>query len=203
MIAQPVEPSRARTMLNTLFAKNERASYLVAMKDRTLNSFIPGLERLEDCDQGTAFHLEGNVAIHTALVLQNLVLVCSERMGRLPTFVEYLAALIHDLKKPDTRYPQSGGLVTFPDHEEMAGREAPAIAGRLGLNESDTEQLTFVVRHHGDAHNWLNLEEPMRMRLKQSPWIAELALLQEADALSCQMPVGRTPLPVFRAELLA
>jgi hypothetical protein len=45
-----------------------------------INELIPGLDQLENCDQGSLIHLEGNVAIHTALVFDNLLMEAQLRL---------------------------------------------------------------------------------------------------------------------------
>ena len=199
MAQQNPQPTSAMQLLSELFAAGSRERYLQAFSDPVLNQLIPGLSRLEHCDQGTKFHLEGNVAIHTAWVLENLPRVTKERFGREPTYVEYLSALIHDVRKPDTRSPQDDGHVSFPGHEAMAGRDVPGIAERLGLSQSDAKALEFIVGCHGEAHDWRNLSPARREELRASPWVVQLALLQEADARSCLMPKGQE-LPIFWNE---
>jgi len=163
---------------------------LPLLSNESFNSIIPGASKMIGCDQGTIAHLEGDVARHTALVFENISLVAQQRLGRDADFIEKLSALLHDLKKPDTRSPRPDGGVSFPQHEELAAREVPAIGARLELSPTDITRLEFAVRYHGDAHHWTTLTPEQRRELQGSPYFLGLALLQEADARSCMMPGG-------------
>ncbi|MCB0336821.1 MAG: hypothetical protein KDD62_10970 [Bdellovibrionales bacterium] len=160
-------------------------------KEPWLNQVIPGLEKLESVDQGRVIHLEGNVAIHTALVFENMQTVANKRLGRSPDFIELLAAVVHDLEKSSTRFESEPGHVKFPGHEAAAAARVPAIGRELGLTIDETERLFFIVARHGDAHNILCLPADALAELQNSPHRESLALLQEADARSCWLPDGK------------
>lgn len=166
-----------------------------------LNDLIPGLAALLTCDHGTQRHLEGDVARHTALVYTNMLETAERRYARRPEFVELLSVLLHDLRKPDTRTPHPDGDVTFPGHEMLAGGDADRLSARLKLTPDETACLSYLVRRHGDAHSWPALSEEQRLELAKSPWLPSLALLQEADALSCILPGGST-MPVYFREMI-
>ncbi len=140
--------------------------------------------------------MEGDVAIHTSLVFEHMNECAKTRLGRDPDFVERLSVLLHDLKKPESRVDDGDGGVTFPGHEKLAALEVPTIAGRLGLTEEEEAKLYFLVAEHGEASRFLALPEDTQGRLWDSPFLESLALLQEADALSCIKPDG-TPKSVY------
>lgn len=147
------------------------------------NTLIPGLKKLIGCDQGHAHHLEGDVALHTGLALVHLRGACRRRLNREPSTVELLAAVIHDLKKPECRV-EDGEAVRFPGHEEMAARECAHIGSRCQLSTDEQQHLTFLVEEHGAAHKIQKLPAERREALLVSRHALSLALLQEADALA-------------------
>ena len=165
-----------------------------------LNEIIPQVERMVGCGQGTLQHLEGDVAVHTALVFENLLQAARVRLRREADFVERLSVLLHDLRKPAVRREREDGSVSFPEHEALAAAEVPAIAARIGLTMAESEKLQFLVARHGDAHSWAKISQVMRDELRASPFAESLALLQEADARSCLFPDG-SHLPIFWAEI--
>jgi HD domain-containing protein len=166
-----------------------------------LNARIPGLADLIDCSQGTHKHCEGDVARHTALVFQHLCALAPDRLGREADFIERLAVVFHDLKKPATRIETADGPVRFPGHEALSAEEARRLAPELGLSSSEAERLEFLVAEHGNAHLWAKLPPEPRRRIAGSPWRASLALLQEADARACLFPDG-SHLPVYFDAIL-
>ncbi|MFN8392634.1 MAG: HDIG domain-containing protein [Bdellovibrionota bacterium] len=187
--------------LNALLRCGDSKMLLSAMQSDWLNAVIPGLRELSGCDQGATKHLEGDVAEHTALVVQETLSVAKARLDREPTSVELLGALLHDLSKPQTRRVNGDGTVSFPEHERIAAERLSTIAPMLDLSPQEKAELTFVIAEHGRAHSWPMLAASERQHLKGSPWIVTLAILQEADAKSCLLPGGHH-LPVFWQELV-
>ena len=197
---QAADRDLTRARLKDFLADCSSAELLDEFQAAWLNRIVPGLDRLKGCDQGRLTHLEGDVAVHTALVFKNLSAVAAARLDRKPDFIERLAVLVHDLKKPATRNAAQDGAVSFPGHEASAAQEICVIAERIALSPQETERLHFIVARHGDAHGWRDLSEQQRIELTSSPWIISLALMQEADARSCIMP-GGAHLPIYWNEL--
>ena len=195
-------PDKLRQQLKDFLSSCSSIELLEAFQAAWLNKIIPGLDRLAGCDQGSLMHLEGNVAVHTALVFKNMSTVAQVRLQRSPDFIERLSVLIHDLHKPSTRCPQTNGGVSFPNHEARAAEDVAAIAKRIGLSDQETERLYFIVARHGDAHSILDLTAAQLNELRDSPWIKSLALLQEADARSCILADGGH-LAVYWDQLIA
>jgi hypothetical protein len=166
------------------------------------NEIVPDARLMVGCGQGSKLHLEGDVAVHTGLVFDAIRSVSRQRLGREPTFIELLSAVLHDCRKPATRRDTGDGGVEFPGHERLAAEEVPAIGARLGLAPEEIEQLYFLVAFHGDVHGWPQLSEDERSSLKSSQWITSLALLQEADAKSCRLLDGGH-LPVYWEQMTA
>ncbi len=58
-----------------------------------------------------------------------------------------LAALLHDISKPET-FALVNGLPTFYNHEILGSRKAKKIAQRLRLSNYDIDRIFILVRHH-------------------------------------------------------
>lgn len=190
-----------RNLIETsiLQASGEELQHIFA--EPWFNEVVPDARLMLGCGQGNLVHLEGDVAIHTGLVFDTIRLVSMARLGREPSFVELLSAVLHDCRKPATRQEMGDGGVEFPGHERLAAQEIPAIGARIGLSSQEVEQLYFLVAFHGDVHGWPKLSEEARSTLKSSRWITSLALLQEADARSCLL-VNGDHLPVYWEEMV-
>lgn len=59
-----------------------------------------------------------------------------------------LAALLHDIGKPDTVKIEPDGNVTFYNHDVVGGRLALQVANRLRLSKKQTDKLFKLVRWH-------------------------------------------------------
>lgn len=194
-----MDPHQARLRMEQLVFSDAN-SFLSSFIEPWLNEIIPQVDRMVGCGQGTLQHLEGDVAVHTALVFENLLQTARVRLRREADFVERLSVLLHDLRKPDVRREREDGTVSFPGHEALAAAEVPAIAARIGLTMPESERLQFLVARHGDAHSWAKISQAMRGELRASPFAESLALLQEADARSCLFPDG-SHLPIYWTEI--
>jgi len=191
--------------LEAFLARSRAATLRRALAEDWLNTLLPGIRLLVGCEQGADIHLEGDAATHTTLVCTALPLFARRYVEREPDFVERLAALLHDWKKPACRRHVAHGA-PFPGHEMCAAAETPLLAVRLGLSTAERERLYFVVANHGLAHEFPYLSRGEQQRLALSPHWASLALLQAADAHSCWCP-GGGHLPIhwelFEQEALA
>ena len=79
---------------------------------------LPGLLRLEETPQDPYYHAEGNVGLHTRMVLDALAQDAHYRRadadGR---FVLFMACLLHDIAKPDTTViDEASGRIGQPGH---------------------------------------------------------------------------------------
>jgi poly(A) polymerase len=59
-----------------------------------------------------------------------------------------LAALLHDIAKPQTKQPKPGGGVSFHDHQTIGGEVARMVAQRLHFSEVAAAYVATVVREH-------------------------------------------------------
>lgn len=193
----PANTSAPTIDFKTFILNCTQADFCQALSSDWLNHIVPGAKRMVGCSQGSQIHLEGDVAVHTAAVFQNFKDCVQSRFNRAPTYIELAAVLIHDIKKPDTRVEKSPGNVSFPGHEALAADETvPKVSVNLQLAPEEFNELDFLVRHHGDAHGWPGLDQKFKDKLKASPYFCSLALLQEADAMSCILPGGGC-LPIY------
>lgn len=160
-----------------------------ALTEEWLNALLPGIGLLVGCEQGDDIHLEGDAATHTVMVHMAAPIFARRYLDRELDFVERLAMLIHDWKKPVCRRSPMRNP-PFPGHEALAAAEVPALAQRLGLSDSEAERLHFMVLNHGLAHEFPYLARRERQSLASSPHWASLGLLQAADAHSCWCPGG-------------
>lgn len=117
---------------------------------------IPSLHALEDTPQDPGWHAEGNVLIHTGMVLDALYELLATRpeaaaiTGRRRTAL-ILGAALHDIAKPaTTREMEIQGVlrIAAPRHE-MRGRSelVPCLMG-LGLAWETIELVLDLVGYH-------------------------------------------------------
>lgn len=59
-----------------------------------------------------------------------------------------LAALMHDIGKPDTMNTQEDGNVTFYNHDYIGGKLSLTVARRFNLSKKQTDKLYTLIRYH-------------------------------------------------------
>jgi poly(A) polymerase len=107
-----------------------------------LPSLIPEISRMKGVPQPPQFHPEGDVWIHTRMMLEGLKPGSSQTLA--------WGVLLHDVGKPPTFTPPSGpnGRIRFDRHVEVGTRMAEDIAARFRFSNFDREQIASLVANH-------------------------------------------------------
>jgi putative nucleotidyltransferase with HDIG domain len=100
---------------------------------------LPELARMRGVEQPPQYHPEGDVWIHTLMLLEQLP-------AGVPATLAW-GALLHDVGKPAT-FRVAPDRIRFDGHVEVGGRIAEAICHRLRMSNSDTEQILALVANH-------------------------------------------------------
>jgi poly(A) polymerase len=109
---------------------------------RLLPEILPEIARMKGVEQPPQFHPEGDVWIHTLMMLEGLRAGCSRTLA--------WGVLLHDVGKPPTFKPPAGpeGRIRFDEHVEVGTRMAEAICRRLRFSNEETEQIAALVANH-------------------------------------------------------
>lgn len=111
---------------------------------------VPGLLALEDTPQDPRHHAEGNVGLHTRMVLDAL-LDDAEWQAADPRrrAVMFFAALLHDIAKPATTVidPVSG-RIGQPGHSKRGAVDARALLWRAGMPFDEREAVCRIIAVH-------------------------------------------------------
>jgi len=99
--------------------------------------FAPELMPMVGCEQGAYHHLD--VWDHSRLVVRNA------GPGDL---VLALAALLHDVGKPPTRFIDDEGNIRFFGHEAVGAEIAAEVLRRLKFPQRDIETVALLVKNH-------------------------------------------------------
>ena len=138
-----VSPERLRDELTKLLTEGAaRRAFELLDETKLLPHLLPEIARMKDVEQPPQFHPEGDVWIHTLLMLEKLPAGCS------PTLA--WGVLLHDVGKPATFTPASGpdGRIRFDRHAEVGTRMAEEISRRFRFSNDDKEQIAALVASH-------------------------------------------------------
>jgi len=132
-----------------------------------LKACLPEIAAMKGVAQPPEFHPEGDVWVHTLLMLENI------RPGPPATFA--WAVLLHDVGKPPTfaSAEETGDRIRFDGHAEIGARMAAAICRRLRFSADDTEQIEALVANH------LRFKDVFQMRPATLKRFARLPGFQE------------------------
>lgn len=102
---------------------------------------IPEILALKGCEQPPEFHPEGDVFVHTRLMLSLLPPIVSTPL--------LLAVLLHDIAKPATRtWDEAAGRVRFNGHDKLGATMTGDILRRLRFPNDTIAATTAMVANH-------------------------------------------------------
>jgi poly(A) polymerase len=137
--------------------------------------FLPEISKLKGTPQTPDYHPEGDVFVHTMLLLSHLDATAPETLA--------YGCLLHDVAKP-LCLRQEADRITFYGHTEQGAAMAEEILKRLKRSRAVWERVSYLV------HNHLRLVQAPQMRLNtlkrflREDGIDELLELARIDALS-------------------
>ncbi|QRP46082.1 CCA tRNA nucleotidyltransferase [Amycolatopsis sp. FDAARGOS 1241] len=153
-----ITAERVQAELTKLLLADDPRPGLELLVDTGLAEFVlpelPGMRLAID-----EHHQHKDVYQHSLTVLaQAIALESSHEPTSEPDLVLRLAALLHDIGKPDTREYQPGGGVSFHHHEVVGARMARKRLRALKYSKEIVEQVSQLVFLHLRFHGYANGE---------------------------------------------
>jgi poly(A) polymerase len=140
---QRVSPERLREELSKMLGEGAARRAFELLEDTgLLGQVLPEIAAMKGVEQPPEFHPEGDVWIHTRLMLQKL------EKGASPTLA--WGVLLHDVGKPPTfqSAAETGDRIRFNHHVDVGVRMAEEICRRLRFSNDEMEQITALVANH-------------------------------------------------------
>jgi len=121
------------------------------MRFLRLTRFFPELETLFDCPQEYEWHPEGDVWVHTLMVLD----AAAELRTGDPDedLILMLAALCHDLGKPLVTSDEQDGRIRSPNHEPLGEGPTRSLLRRITREKRLVGDVVALVVHHLRPHS--------------------------------------------------
>lgn len=127
--------------VKTLLHPHRTRGFDLLCESGLMGQIIPEILGLKGCEQPPEFHPEGDVFVHTRLMLSLLPETVSVPL--------LLAVLLHDIAKPATRaWDPAAGRVRFNGHDKLGAEMAEAILKRLRFSNSIIEAAVAMVANH-------------------------------------------------------
>jgi poly(A) polymerase len=136
-----VSAERVRVELVKIFTGPSRVrGFDLLASSGLMRVLLPEVADLEGCDQPPEFHPEGDVFVHTRLMLGLLPEETSTALA--------FAVLLHDIGKPPCRSVDPTGRIRFNGHEHVGARMTDDIMRRLRFSNRETAATVEMVRTH-------------------------------------------------------
>ncbi|MBV9608140.1 MAG: CCA tRNA nucleotidyltransferase [Acidobacteria bacterium] len=140
-----------------------------------LAEVLPEVTRMHGIEQPPQFHPEGDVWVHTLLLLDGLPEHSS------PTLA--MGALLHDVGKPPT-FRVAPDRIRFDGHVEVGVKMSEEICRRLRFSHHDTEQIASLVANHMRFADVQQMKESTLKRFLRLPRFDEHLELHRLDCLA-------------------
>jgi poly(A) polymerase len=135
-----------------------------------LAELLPEVKAYQGVPQPPEFHPEGDVWIHTLLMLEKL-----ER----PTVTLAFGVLLHDVGKPPTF--RVADRIRFDGHAEVGAQMASQILTRLKFSNDECEQIVSLVANHMRFKDVLQMRASTLKRFLRLPDFEEHLELHRLD----------------------
>ena len=163
-------------LVKILLSPNRLRGFDLLDESGLLRQVLPEMEALKGCDQPPEFHPEGDVFVHTRLMLSMLAPDAS-----LPLV---LSVLFHDIGKPATRAVDETGRIRFNGHEGVSAGMTLRLLQRLRFRNEVIDAVIPAVRLHMSFKDVPNMRVATLKRMMARPTFEEELELHRVDCLA-------------------
>ena len=171
-----VSRERVRDELTRMLTEGHgRRAFLLLDESGLLREVLPEISAMKSVEQPPEYHPEGDVFVHTLLLLENLPSPCPATLA--------WGALLHDVGKPAT-FRVAPDRIRFDGHVEVGVKMAEEICRRLRFSNDDTEQILALVDNHMRFGHVSRMKESTLKKFLRMPAFDEHLALHRADCLA-------------------
>ncbi len=176
-----VSPERIREELTKILTEGASRRGLELLDESgLLPVLLPEVARMKGCEQPPEYHPEGDVWVHTLMLLDHLEAGVSSTLA--------WGMLLHDVGKPPTFTPpdpnRPGDRIRFNGHAEIGVAMARSILNRLRFSNEDCAQILALVKHHMQFGDVPRMKQSTLKRFLRMPRFNEHMALHYADVMS-------------------
>lgn len=177
-----VSRERVRDELTRILTQGHaRRAFLLLDQAGLLQNVLPEISAMKGVEQPAEFHPEGDVFVHTLMLLDHLPQPCPATLA--------WGALLHDVGKPPT-FRVAADRIRFDDHVEVGVKMAEEICRRLRFSNDDTEQILALVQNHMRFGHVMRMKESTLKKFMRLPGFDEHMALHRADCLASHCNLG-------------
>jgi poly(A) polymerase len=173
---QVVSRERVRDELTRMLTEGHaRRAFLLLDESGLLQEVLPEISAMKGVEQPPEFHPEGDVFVHTLLLLENLPTPCPMTLA--------WGALLHDVGKPAT-FRRAPDRIRFDNHVEVGVKMAEEICRRLRFSNDEAAQILALVDNHMRFGHVSRMKESTLKKFLRMPGFDEHLALHRADCLA-------------------
>ena len=137
-----ISKERIRDELTTILLNENRVlGFDLLVESGLMEHIIPEILQLKGCEQPPQFHPEGDVFVHTRLMLSLL--------KDAPSIELVLSVLLHDIGKPATySFDEEADRIRFNGHDKLGAEMSEQILRDLKFSNSIIEDVVQMVANH-------------------------------------------------------
>jgi poly(A) polymerase len=185
-----ISPERIRDEFSKIIISSNRRTGLELMLETGLIShFIPEVIPLIGCEQPPQWHPEGDVYVHTCIMLEMLEVDAPLTLC--------LATLLHDIAKPPTQTTDPDGRIRFNGHDTLGAEMAETILTRLRYSNAVIRDVVHMVSRH---MQFMNVQQMRKAKLKRFMSEPTFDLEMELHRVDCASSNGFTDNYEFLTE---
>jgi len=173
-----VSAERLRDELTKLLTEGAaRGGFELLDETLLLGQVLPEVAAMKGVEQPPQFHSEGDVWIHTRMMLEKLPISVSSTLA--------WGVLLHDVGKPPTFRPASetGDRIRFDGHVDVGVRMAEEICKRLRFSTDQAEQIAALVDNHMKFKDVEAMKKSTLKKFVRQPKFEEHLELHRLDCL--------------------
>lgn len=171
-----VSRERVRDELTRMLTEGHaRRAFLLLDESGLLREVLPEILAMKGVAQPPEFHPEGDVFVHTLLLLDQLPSPCPLTLA--------WGALLHDVGKPAT-FRLAPDRIRFDGHVEVGVKIAEELCRRMRFSNDETEQILTLIENHMRFGDATRMKESTLKRFFRLPRFEEHMALHRADCLA-------------------
>jgi tRNA nucleotidyltransferase/poly(A) polymerase len=171
-----VSAERIRDELVKIFVHPSRVrGFDLLDESGLLQVLLPEVTKLKGCAQPPEFHPEGDVFVHTRLMLSLLPETVSIPL--------VFSVLLHDIGKPASHQVDGTGRIRFNGHESISAVMTEGIFERLRFSNAQTEATVVAVKNHMAFKDVQHMRVATLKRFLARPTINDELELHKVDCL--------------------
>ncbi len=171
-----VSRERVRDELTRMLTEGHaRRAFELLDETGLLAEVLPDVARMKGVEQPPQFHPEGDVWVHTLMLLEQLVHGCSMTLA--------WGALLHDVGKPPT-FRRAPDRIRFDNHVSVGVAMGAEICRSFRFSNEETRQVVALIENHMRFMDAQRMKESTLKRFFRLDHFEEHLALHRMDCLA-------------------